>query len=190
MWMQWDTEGGKNEGQDWEGDKGLGRLLTSSISAALLFAVGSDCAAPAGGAAEKQRPKNEVKQGQAYKEETRKIILSLDKIRKVGGQGVKGVASWASKLGPLLKIAGSCPMGTGWLEHLAHHNIKLFARFRFPQHLHRRRQLACTCCSCCSHHCAPCLPAVCFTLQGAPLGCIQSGLKKWARFPGTKHGSG
>lgn len=154
----------------------MGRRLTSSISAALLFAVDPACAAPAGGAAEKQRPKNEVKQGQAYKEETRKIILSLDKIRKVGACGVEGAASWASKLGLLLKIAGSCPMGTGGLEHPAYKKIKLFAQFRFPQHLQRRRQLACTCWSCCSHHRAPCLPAVCSTLQGAPLGCIQSGL--------------
>lgn len=34
-----------------------------------------------------QRPKNEVKQGSAYKEETRKIILSLEKIRKVTPTG-------------------------------------------------------------------------------------------------------
>lgn len=91
MCLEWDAEGGKNEGEDWEGDGGMGRLLTSSILAALLSAVGPASAAPAGGAAEKQRPKNEVKQGQAYKEETRKIIMSLDKIRKVGRQGVEGV---------------------------------------------------------------------------------------------------
>jgi hypothetical protein len=36
-----------------------------------------------GGTATQQRPKGEVKQGGAYKEETRKIILSLNKIRKV-----------------------------------------------------------------------------------------------------------
>ena len=54
------------------------------------------CGLGGGSATEsKPRPKGEVKQGSAYKEETRKIILSLEKIRK---------ASFRAPLNHLIRI--------------------------------------------------------------------------------------